>query len=64
MKTYKFIVDMYGGSTGGEIEIKAKDADSAYEKAYDRIGRKLARAFPTLDIDYSVEFAEDYDDGE
>ena len=55
MKTYKFAVSLCGGWCSGHIEIKAKNEDSAYEKAMDYVVNKLVKAFPTLDIEYNVE---------
>lgn len=55
MKTYKFAVSLCGGWCCGYLEIKAKDEDTAYEKAMDRVANKLVKAFPTLDIEYNVE---------
>lgn len=62
--TYKFYVNLCGGSTGGELEVKARNYDSAYNKAIDLIGKKLYKAFPTLEIDYDIEDAEDYEEDE
>lgn len=62
MKEYKFYVNLCGGCAGGEYIVKAKNYDSAYNKAMDQIGKKLCKAFPELEIDYDIEDAEDYDD--
>ena len=64
MYTYKFNVDLCGGCCGGEIEVKAKDIDKAYGKAIDYVGKQLYKAFPTLEIDYDVEFTGETDDEE
>lgn len=55
MKTYKFAVSLCGGWCNGNIDIKAKNEDEAYDKAMDHIANKLVKAFPTLDIEYNVE---------
>ena len=62
MKEYKFVVSLCGGYAGGEISVKAKDEDGAYDKAMALVGEKLTTAFPTLIIDYAVELADDYGD--
>lgn len=62
MKEYKFYVILCGGYCGGEMTIKAENSDEAYDKAIDDIGHRLYKAFPELDIEYSVEIVEDEDD--
>jgi hypothetical protein len=65
MKTYKFAVSLCGGWCSGHIDVRAASEDAAYDKAMDRVAKKLTNAFPTLGIDYNVECEnpdEDYDD--
>lgn len=64
MKEYKYYVDLCGGSCGGVMTIKAKDADDAYMKAMEDVGKRLYQAFPDLDIEYNVEIIEDEGDEE
>ena len=61
MQEYKFNVNLCGGCAGGELSVKAKDFDKAYDKAMDLILNKLSKAFPTLSIDVDIEAAEDYE---
>ena len=59
MKEYKYYVDLCGGSCGGVMTIKAKDADDAYVKAMEDVGTRLYQTFPDLDIEYNVEIIEE-----
>lgn len=63
MKTYEFLVSLCGGWCNGSIFIDANDENEAYNKAMDHVANKLVKAFPTLDIEYSVE-CENPDDEE
>lgn len=56
MNEYKFAVIICGGYTNGEVTIEAEDEDMAYAKALEYVGTRLFKAFPELDIEYSVEF--------
>ena len=66
MKTYKFAVSLCDGWCAGYLEIKAKNEDIAYDKAMDYVANRLAKAFPTLSIDYNVECdnPDEYEDEE
>lgn len=50
-----------GGYCGGYIHVNADDEDDAYDKAIEYVGPRLYKAFPELDIEYSVEL---YDESE
>ena len=56
--TYRYNVYLCGGCAGGTLAVEASNEDDAYEKAMDLVCGKLADAFPTLDIEVNVEFAE------
>lgn len=62
IKTYEFLVGLCGGWCNGRLSVEALSYDEAYEKAQDRVVRGLITAFPTLDIEYYVEPAEDYEE--
>ena len=53
---YEFSILLCGGYTNGTIKIYASDEDTAYRKALEYVGETLYKAFPELDIEYSVEF--------
>lgn len=57
--TYLFYLDLCGGSTCGTIPVEAEDLEKAEEIAYEMVGETLYKAFPTLEIDYHLEPAED-----
>lgn len=48
-----------GGYCGGYIHVNADDEDDAYDKAIEYVGRRLYKAFPELDIEYSVELCDE-----
>lgn len=56
MNKYEFEVQICGGWCSGSIIIEADNEDAAYDKALEYVGQKLYKAFPTLDIEYSVDF--------
>ena len=56
-KCFEFTVLLCGVETNGTIKIQASDEDTAYGKALEYVGETLYKAFPTLDIEYGVEFA-------
>lgn len=62
MKTYKFCVILCGGYCGGYIYVDADDEDDAYDKAIEYVGPRLYKAFPELDIEYSVELCDESED--
>ncbi len=59
MKTYKFCVILCGGYCGGYIYVDANDEDEADNKAIEDVGCRLYKAFPELDIVYSVELCDE-----
>ena len=59
MKEYKFYVILCGGYCNGYIHINADDAHNAYYKAIEDIRHRLYKAFPELDIVYSVELCDE-----
>lgn len=62
IKTYEFLVSLCGGWCNGKLSVEALSYDEAYEKAMDRVVGALVKGFPTLDIEYAVEPAEDYEE--
>lgn len=62
MKEYEFLVSLCDGWCEGTITVKAKDYETAYDKAFVSVGKKLYNAFPTLDIVYEIEPADDYEE--
>lgn len=62
IKTYEFLVSLCGGWCNGRLSVEALNYDEAYKKAQDRVVDGLIKAFPTLDIEYAVEPAENYEE--
>ena len=62
MKEYEFAVSLCGGWCEGTVSVKAKCYDEAYDKAFVSVGQKLYNTFPTLDIVYEIEPADDYEE--
>lgn len=58
MKGYRFVVCLCGGYANGEITVKARNEDDAYEEAMKYVGKKLREALPDLDIEYNVEIVD------
>lgn len=58
-KEYEFKIfigsDGIDGSCLGKMHVTENSVDEAYDAMMDIIGRRLAKAFPELDIEYSVE---------
>ena len=59
MNTYKFCVELCGGSCEGHLVIEGDDAEDAYNKAMSYVGEQLSKSFPELIIDYYIDFAEE-----
>lgn len=60
MKEYKFFVYLCNGTCcDGYLTVKAKNEDDAYEKVMYMVGKRLMKAFPELDIEYSVELCDE-----
>lgn len=58
---YTFAVSLCGGWVDGNIRVKAKNEEEAYEKGMDYICERLVKAFPEFGIDYNVELIEKED---
>ena len=64
IKIYEFLVSLCGGWCNGRLSVEALSYEEAYEKAQYRVVHGLVTAFPTLDIEYNVEPAEEYEEEE
>lgn len=62
MGNNKYIYSVSFGYTSGKLSVAAANEDEAQDKILESIGEKLADAFPELDIEYSVECEEVYED--
>lgn len=52
---YQFKVFINGERCEGTVSVKAVDIDDACQKAQEKVSDRLCRAFPELDIEYSVD---------
>ena len=50
------------GSCLGKMHVTENSVDEAYDAMMDIIGHRLAKAFPELDIPYSIELVEESKD--
>lgn len=65
-KEYEFKIFILSGGTDGsylgKMHVTENSVDEAYDAMMDIIGHRLAKAFPELDIPYSIELVEESED--
>lgn len=59
MKEWKFQLLVNGGYCEGVITVKAETEEEAYTAAEDSFVYRWIKAFPELDVNYSVELVEE-----
>lgn len=65
-KEYEFKIFIWPGGTDGsclgKMHVTENSVNEAYNAMMDIIGHRLAKAFPELDIPYSIELVEESED--